>query len=129
MTHALRTLAIGKTATLSIAASLVLTACGGMGTTLWPFGDSAANGTARGYENAREYRCEGGKSFHVRLLDEGKAAWLMWPERKVRLEKGTAAGQYSNGIAVLTLDGDKAALNDGPSVSLKACSAAQKTAG
>ena len=109
----------------AFAVALALTGCGSMSFNLWPFGDSGSTVVPKGYENAVEYRCEGGKSFHVRMLDNGKAAWLMWPERKVRLDRsgGETGAQYSNGIAVLKLDGNKASLNDGPAVALKECQA------
>ncbi|MBK6638224.1 MAG: MliC family protein [Rhodocyclaceae bacterium] len=112
-----------KTCFAAFAAALVLTGCGSMSFNLWPFGESSTAVVPKGYENAVEYRCEGGKFFHVRLLDSGKSAWLMWPERQVRLDKsaGEAGAQYSNGIAVLKIDGNKASLSDGPAVALKEC--------
>ena len=60
----------------------------------------------------------GGKRFYVRDLENGAAAWLILPDRQVRLDKMTGAGtRYSNGIAVLEINGNEATLNDAPSIS------------
>lgn len=89
---------------------------------VWPLGESKVAERPRGPENATEYRCDGGKSFHVRYLEGRAAVWLIYPDRQVRLDKaaGTAT-RYSNGIANLLLDGAQASLNDGPSIAYTGC--------
>ena len=92
---------------------------------LWPFGESgkSAGPGPRGPENASEYRCDGGKTFHVRLLDGGNAAWVFFPDRQVRLEKvaGDSGKRYSNGIATLSIDGAEATLTDRPALQYSGC--------
>jgi membrane-bound inhibitor of C-type lysozyme len=80
---------------------------------VWPFGEGARE-VSRAPGNATEYRCDGGRRFHVRML-EGGAAWLILPEREVRLEKG-AGNRYTAGRLVLEIDGPSATLNDPPTV-------------
>ncbi len=93
---------------------------------LWPFGGGQTTQVARGPDNATEYRCEGGKAFHVRSLDAGKSVWLMLPDRQVRLDQVTsdAGSRYTNGIAVLRINGAEAALTDGPAIAYSGCKAA-----
>ena len=87
-----------------------------------PFGDSKP-AEARKPENSTEYQCNGGKHFYVRMLDKGNAAWLIYPDREVNLDKiaGGAGTRYSNGIAVLDINGAEATLNDGPGLAYTGC--------
>lgn len=103
---------------------LLIAGCGGIN--VWPFGESKTASVSRGPENATEYRCAGGKTFYVRYLDAGKSAWVILPDRQVRLDKAAAGGdgRFTNGIAVLNIATDGAELTDGPVV-YSAC----KTAG
>jgi membrane-bound inhibitor of C-type lysozyme len=74
--------------------------------------------------NSTEYLCEGNKRFYVRLLDKGNGAWLIYPDREVNLDKvGGSGSRYSNGIAVLEINGEEANLSDGPKVDYKGCKA------
>lgn len=106
-----------------ILASLLLPGCGGV--KLWPFGSDTVHERSRTPANATEYQCAGGKRFYVRTLEGGAAAWLILPEREVRLDKlATGSGtRYGNGVAVLEINGSEASLTDG-TVSLAACKAA-----
>jgi len=91
---------------------------------LWPFGgDAKTSSAARVPENATEYRCNGNKAFYVRYLDGGMSAWVIFPDRQVRLDKVTAdsGSRYSNGIAVLRIDGADVSLTDGPSSTYLGC--------
>ena len=92
----------------------------------WPFGERKPASVSRGPDNATEYRCEGGKAFHVRYLDAGKSAWLILPDRQVRLDQATsdAGSRYTNGISVLRINGAEAALTDGPTIVYSGCKAA-----
>lgn len=74
--------------------------------------------------DATEYLCEGNKRFYVRLMDKGSRVWLIYPDREIGLEKVGGSGErYSNGIAVLDINGNEATLSDGPKVDYKACQA------
>lgn len=111
-----------------IGLSLLLSGCGGINISMpsLPFtGEKARDLTPA---NSTEYHCNGGKHFYVRYLDNGGAAWLIYPDREVRLAKVDAAAgkQYSNGIATLTVNGDEAMLADGPAIAYSECKAASK---
>ena len=103
--------------------SLLLSACGGIN--LWPFGGEQVRERPRTPTNAVEYQCSGSKRFYLRLIENGAAAWVFFPEREVRLDKSAAAAasgqRYSNGIAVLTLNGNEATLDDGPASAFAGC--------
>ncbi|MGE5027578.1 MAG: MliC family protein [Betaproteobacteria bacterium] len=105
---------------------LLLSGCGSVNVNLWPFGGDGAQDRPLVPANATEYQCGNGKRFYVRSLDNGAAAWLIYPDRQVRLDKvKSAAGErYSNGIAMLEINGDEATLTDGPAISFTGCKAA-----
>jgi len=105
--------------------SLLLAGCGSVN--LWPFGGETNQGRARAPSDATEYQCAGGKHFYLRYLDNGGAAWIIFPEREFRLNKVTSAGtRYSNGIATLNLNDNEATLTDGSAISFAGCKAAGK---
>jgi len=108
----------------SLALTALAIALGGCSNiNLWPLGDSTPVERSRVPTNAVEYRCEGGKTFYVRYLEEGAAAWVFFPERQVRLEKAASSSgtRYSNGNASLRVDGADVTLTDGPAVSYLGC--------
>ncbi|MBI4206741.1 MAG: MliC family protein [Betaproteobacteria bacterium] len=105
---------------------LVLPACGSI--SLWPFGGEKSEIATR-TSNATEYQCAGGKRFHLRDLDNGSAAWIIFPDREFRLNKvvTSAAGtRYSNGATTLDMSGGEATLTDGSAVSFTGCKPAGK---
>lgn len=111
---------------MALACMVMLAGCGEMNVRKYiPFGDDTTPERSRTASNATEYQCAAGKRFSVRILEGGAAVWLILPEREVRLEKlGAGAGmRYSNGIAVLDINGNEATLKDGTTVSLSACKA------
>ena len=59
----------------------------------------------------------------MRTLEGGAAVWLILPEREIRLARvGEGSSmRYSNGIAVLELNGNEATLTDGAAVTFTAC--------
>ncbi len=79
--------------------------------------------------NSTEYLCEGNKRFFVRMLDKENAAWLIYPDREVRLEKSAegSGNSYTNSVATLELNGADATLNDGPNISYAGCKAVGTT--
>jgi len=103
--------------------ALLLSACGGV--KVWPFGEDKAAATQRGPAGATEYQCEGNKRFYVRYEDKGATAWVIYPDREISLSN-SGGSRYSNGIAVLELNGDVATLNDGPTVAYNGCKVAGK---
>lgn len=106
---------------------LLLSGCGSVNVNLWPFGGGGAQDRPIKPANSTEYQCNGGKRFYVRYLDNGAAAWLIYPDRQVRLDKvsSNAGASYSNGIAMLDVNGNEATLADGPAISYTGCKAAE----
>jgi membrane-bound inhibitor of C-type lysozyme len=78
--------------------------------------------------NATEYQCEGNKRFFVRMLNKENAAWLIYPDREVRLEAASEGGnRYTNSVAVLEIQDTETTLSDGPNINYKACQAIATT--
>jgi len=104
------------------AISLLLAGCGEMNVRKYlPFGGDTVQERSRTPTNAIEYQCAGGKRFYVRTLEGGAAVWLILPEREVRLNKLGTGSRYSNGIAVLELNGNEATLTDGAATPFTGC--------
>lgn len=97
---------------LVAALALLLAGCGGS-INVWPFGDSGPVETTRTHADAVEYRCDTGKRFWVRRL-EGGDAWLIAPDRELRLPRAGADGRHAAGKVVLQLAGPTATLVDPP---------------
>src|SRR5512146_624011 len=95
---------VTRRAALAIASASLL-AAGCSSVSLWPFGSEGALEHSRVPANAREFQCDGGKRFYLRIL-EGGAAWVIFPEREFRLDKVDAASgtRYTNGSATLELN-------------------------
>lgn len=92
-------------------ALLLLAGCGGV--SLWPFGGSGGTELSRKPANATEYRCDGGKGFFVRSVEDG-AVWLIAPDREIRLPKLGQGQSYGVGRVLLELSGNDATLVDPP---------------
>ncbi|MCK9380383.1 MAG: MliC family protein [Sulfuritalea sp.] len=104
---------------------LLLAGCGEMNVKKYlPFGSDTVEARSRTPVNATEYQCAAGKRFYVRTLDGGAGVWLILPEREVRLDKLGSGSRYSNGIAVLEINGNEATLQDGATSSFSGCKAA-----
>jgi membrane-bound inhibitor of C-type lysozyme len=108
---------------LTLTFPLLLAACSGVN--VWPF-DSAKPGGSSGPANATAYSCDAGKRFHVRLMDNGATAWLILPDREVRLEKSVGGNVYSNGITTLDLSGSEALLKDSGKTTHSGCKTGAK---
>lgn len=113
---------------MNIKPSLLLLACvatllpGCSSVRVWPFDDSSSSGQSRTPANSTKYECSNGKHFYVRLLDGGNTAWLIYPDREVGLNKSASAGnRYSNGVAVLELNGNDSTLTDGAQINYSGC--------
>ena len=87
-----------------VVSALLLAGCGGM--RVWPFGGDGSVDPSRGPELATRYRCAGGKSFYLRFLAGGEA-WVILPDREIRLDKvdGAAGRRFSNGRSTLDMAG------------------------
>lgn len=78
--------------------------------------------------NSTEYQCQGNMRFFVRMLSKENAAWLIYPNREVRLPATTeGSNRYSNGVAVLEINGNEATLTDGPNINYTECKAIATT--
>lgn len=72
---------------------------------------------------ATGYACEGGKRLLVRLESDGKSAWVIYPDRQLRLDRVTAASgdEYTRaGTTLSTRDGETS-LMEGNAVQLSKC--------
>ncbi|MFM9913231.1 MAG: hypothetical protein ACKVN9_06845 [Methylophilaceae bacterium] len=104
--------------------ALFLSACTSV--KVWPF-EGSSTAQARTPENSTAYECSGGKRFYLRLLDNGVAAWVIYPDREVSLAKMTGTGtRYGNGVALLDMSGAEVTLADGTAVSYTGCKVAGK---
>ena len=73
-------------------------------------------------QGATAYRCNAGKSFFIRSMDEGRAVWVMLIEREFRLEAPAAgATRFTNGRTALNLNGDQASLEEGSVTTYASC--------
>ena len=73
-------------------------------------------------QGATAYRCNAGKSFFIRRMDEGRAVWVMLIEREFRLEAPAAgATRFTNGRTALNLNGDQASLEEGSVTTYAGC--------
>ncbi len=104
--------------------AILLSGCGGIDK-YNPFSESKP-APAYKPENATAYQCDNNKRFYVRVQDKGNAVWLIYPNREVNLDKvsGGTGTRYSNGIAVLDINGTDATLSDGPAIAYTGCKAA-----
>jgi len=106
--------------------AVLLSGCGGSGMSvgnLWPFGGQGAGELSRIPVNSTAYRCDGGKRFYLRSLDNGTAAWVILPEREFRLDKlpGEQGGRYGSGKAVLNVTESEVTLTDGVTLNFTGC--------
>ena len=111
----------------ALLAALILPACTSISTSisnvsLWPFAGPTERPAVP--PNGTQYQCAGGKVFYMRYLDNNASAWVILPDREVRLDQQGATTRYTNGAAVLTVDGGTLALSDGPANVYAACKAA-----
>jgi hypothetical protein len=99
---------------------LLLPGCGSIN--VWPFGGESNPDSALVPANATEFQCAGGKRFYLRYLDNGSAAWIIFPDREFRLDKVASGGaRYSNGIARLDVTDKGTTLTDGPGITFSGC--------
>lgn len=99
---------------LAVCLAAALAGCGGVNLNVWPFG-SGPSEVRQAQAGATEYRCEGGRRFHVRSAGDG-AVWLIAPDREIRLPRlgGPESTRYGVARVELVLSGEEAALFDPP---------------
>ena len=103
--------------------TMLLGACSGISvSSLWPFGSDSLQGREPGPPpNAVAYRCDGNRSFYLRMLESG-AAWVILPDREFRLDRNAGTpGRFGNGVAVLDLKDDAATLSEGAGQNFTGC--------
>jgi len=98
---------------------LMLAGCGSISVpNLWPFGESTTE-LSREPANATAYQCEGGR-LYVRLIDD--AAWVILPDRELRLDKEVTASGSSYRYRDLRLTlGKETMLEEGGKALLSGC--------
>jgi len=102
---------------------ILLSACSSI--RLNPFGSDSAEQT-RGPANSTEYVCEGKGRFHVRMLNNGNDAWLIYPDHEVNLPKSGSDNRYSSGAITLVINGAETTLNDGEKIAYTNCKPQEK---
>ncbi len=108
---------------LLLSSLLLLSACSTVDK-LNPFTDSKPVERSPQPANSTAYECDNNKRFYVRMLDKSDAVWLIYPDREVNLDKVAGAGsRYSNGTAVLEINGAETTLDDGANIAYKNCKA------
>lgn len=90
-----------------------------------PFGSESGE-LSRGPQNATEYVCEGKGHFHVRMLNNGNDAWLIYPDHEVNLPRSGGDNRYSSGAITLVINGAETSLNDGEKIAYTNCKPQQK---
>lgn len=121
------TKSVNKSLLIPVSLLVLLSGCGSV--SVWnPFASDKPQSQSGAPSNAIEYQCDAGKKFYVRLMDNGNTAWLIYPDREFGLNKaaGGPGARYTNGIAVLNINGNEASLNDGPAIAYTGCKAAGK---
>ena len=98
-----------------------LIGCGSVDT-LNPF-DNSVKERSKVPENATQYLCEGNKQFFVRMLNNEKDAWLIYPDHEVNLNRVEGTNTYKVAAITLEINGDQTTLTDGDKVSYTACTA------
>lgn len=116
----------------AVLAALLLPACSSVSNsisnvTLWPFSGPVERPIAP--PNGTEYKCAGGKTFYMRYMDNNASAWVILPDREVRLDKQGATARYTNGATALTVDAGTIALTDGAANAYSGCKAATAVTG
>ncbi|HZM47994.1 MAG TPA: MliC family protein [Burkholderiales bacterium] len=89
-----------KTLTVLVVA-MALAGCGGGGWLPW----STSSGSSGPYTppGATAYACEGGKRLLVRFESDTKSAWVIYPDRQLRLDQVASASGQEFGRAGTTL--------------------------
>lgn len=111
-----------KTTSSVFIATVMLAGCGGGGWVPWSTSSPEVRGpyTPPG---AKGYACEGGKRLLVRVEGDAKSAWVIYPDRELRLNRAVSASgeQYSNARTTLTIKDGEAVLEEGGAVQFAKC--------
>ena len=109
-------------AVCAVALGALLAGCSSM-PSVWPFGSSGNPSRPRAPPDSTAYNCDNGRKLYVRYIDNGKAAWVILPDREFRLDPVISAsgGRYSNGVATLETKGTEANLRDGAALTHANC--------
>lgn len=110
----------------TIRASILTALLAGCGTTSswlpWPTSSSGGGGpyTPAG---AKGYACEGGKRLLVRFESDGKSAWVIYPDREMRLDRVAAASgeEFSRAGTTLSTREGETTLIEGNAAQLAKC--------
>jgi membrane-bound inhibitor of C-type lysozyme len=105
------------------AAIAILHGCSG---SWWPFGGAGNEQTARVPEGATEYSCAQGRRLLVRYAADGKAAWIIFPDREFRLDRAGSGERYTNGASTLVAREDAVTLDAEGGNQFTECRAAKR---
>lgn len=104
--------------------SLVVVTLAGCSSSWLPW--STSSGGAGGPytpPGATGYACEGGKRLLVRFESDAKSAWVIYPDRQLRLDRVAAASgdEWSRAGTTLSVREGEAALTEGGAVQFAKC--------
>ena len=102
-----------------MASLLVFTACSSI-TIPNPF-KSGAHEQLGAPQNACAYLCDGNKQFYVSMQNNGKDAWLIYPDHEVNLTQTSDKNRFTSGAISLVINGDATTLNDGEKIAYVGC--------
>jgi hypothetical protein len=106
---------------MAIVLPAILAGCAGA--TGWlPWSKSAGDSGPYTPPGATAYACEGGKRLLVRFESDAKSAWVIYPDRQLRLDRTSAAGQeFSRAGTTLALRDGEATLTEVGSAPFMRC--------
>lgn len=101
-------------------ASVLLAGCGGG---WWPLSGSQPRPIPEVPPGAVAYDCEGGKRLFLRYSNDGKSAWVIFPDREFRLDRipSGSGEQFSNGPTTLATKGEEALLTENGTLTFANC--------
>ena len=85
---------------------------------------NATGGSSRTPAGATEYRCNNGRHFYARFLDNGASVWVIFPEREFRLDKAESASitRYTNRQTIFEVnESGEVSLRDGATFAYTGC--------
>ena len=111
--------------TLSILVSVALLAGCGSSSTSWMPWTKEERPTGAKYtpEGAKGYGCAEGKRLLVRFDSDGKSAWVIYPDREMRLDRVSSASgeEFSRAGTTLSTKDGETTLIEGSAVQFANC--------
>ena len=113
---------MGSRALIAPLLTAIFAGCGGSGGWL-PWSKSSGGTGPYTPPGATAYACEGGKRLLVRFESDGKSAWVIYPDRQLRLDRVTSASgqEYSRAGTTLAVTESETTLTETGSAPFTRC--------